>query len=510
MTLTPPVRVSEPALPWPPGPPSWKAGTAEGDPDGINALCAALKRAGDAWIAAGQEISRHLATIGAPTGPAQRLRRAGADLLTEIPGLHRRRDLLLASDPSRAAWVRTADTLMKALMTGDRALYTTLVEQGLHPMDIPRSDPSAAATWWKALTPRQRSLYTRAFPSTIGWTDGLPAQARDKANRQTLQTRLKHLQSRLPESLTPFEKRDLSRLRALAEVLDAASRQADTEILLLGLDSTNSGEWDKMSKFVPYGDKVPKFVADSTPGSDGRVIISIGNPDRSSHIATFVPGTTAQLDAISGDVDRSVSLWRQGKSYGYAGDPSVIMWLGYDAPDGIVADAPRAMYAEKASPKLVEFINGLRSAHNNERPHITAVGHSYGSVVVGDAARGGRLSVDDIIVAGSPGMRVGSAEELGIGAEHVWAEEAYGDAVPDIGKFGHGRPNRENFWSLDFHPIAPADAEFGGNVLATDTQGHSDYWRRDTVSLDNQARVFMGTYENSVVIDDPELEASSD
>ncbi|MDL4814769.1 alpha/beta hydrolase [Actinomadura opuntiae] len=70
--------------------------------------------------------------------------------------------------------------------------------------------------------------------------------------------------------------------------------------------------------------------------------------------------------------------------------------------------------------------------------HLTAVGHSYESTVIGEAARqpGDRLRGDDIMVAGSPGMHVMHAGDLGIGAGHVYAQEARGDQVPAFGRYG--------------------------------------------------------------------------
>ncbi|MFD8492808.1 alpha/beta hydrolase [Amycolatopsis sp. NPDC059657] len=49
--------------------------------------------------------------------------------------------------------------------------------------------------------------------------------------------------------------------------------------------------------------------------------------------------------------------------------------------------------------------------------HNTTVGHSYGTTVIGHAARDEHLAVDDIVFVASPGVGVNHASELGLPAE---------------------------------------------------------------------------------------------
>ena len=507
--LVPPVRVAPPALPSAGRPPASEPGVGAGSPDGLSDLMIELGRTARAWQEAGRELRAVLAGIGAGGGPGTRVQRLGADLREELPDLRRRRDLLAKEDGdplSRAAWLAVSLTMMQAVKTTDRELYARLVEAGVDPSDLPHGGPAEAGDWWRHLTPRQRRLYTRAFPSLIGWTDGLPSAARDKANRLTLSLRLDELRSRGPEGLTPFELRDLDRLTRLMEKIDTVEKDLHQKIYLLGFSSTEEGAWDRHGEEFPFAEFIPRIITDLTKGPDGRVIISIGNPDSSRHVGIYIPGTTAQLDNINGDVERIVNLWKRGQNYTFKGGVSAIMWLGYDAPDGIVADAPRGFYADSGAPKLKRFVNGVRTAQGNSNRHVTVIGHSYGSVVVGDAAKLGNFMVDDIIVAGSPGMHVSMAGELGIGVGHVWAQSAEGDPVPDAGRLGHGRPNTEKgHWPTNRFPLVPSDPEFGAWILETDTHGHSDYWKEGTGSLDNQARVLTATYKNSTLADDPIL-----
>ncbi|MEU2684145.1 alpha/beta hydrolase [Streptomyces hygroscopicus] len=89
----------------------------------------------------------------------------------------------------------------------------------------------------------------------------------------------------------------------------------------------------------------------------------------------------------------------------------------------------QARTSTAAAPHLRQDLDGNRAAHEagtGNHAHTTVIGHSYGSTVIGDATKshtsydphGGALPVDDIIAAGSPGMRVGHASDLGIGSDH--------------------------------------------------------------------------------------------
>ena len=45
------------------------------------------------------------------------------------------------------------------------------------------------------------------------------------------------------------------------------------------------------------------------------------------------------------------------------------------------------------------------------------------------------------------------------------------------------------------HGQSPHREDFGANRYVVDTTGHSDYWQRDSQSLDNQARIVVGQYD---------------
>ncbi|MBO2462909.1 alpha/beta hydrolase [Actinomadura violacea] len=347
-----------------------------------------------------------------------------------------------------------------------------------------------------------------AYPEKVGWMDGIPSEDRNEANRNRLESRLTELQAK-GGGLTPFEKRGLDRLTKLNDAITKYERKGQ-DLYLLGLDFTT----------------MEKAERRDGKGSDGRAIVAFGNPDTATNTSVYVPGTTENLDGFPKSMNRAFNLHEAAGIYS-KGPVSSIAWLGYDAPDDIVKDAPFGNYADAGGPKLNGFVDGLREAQagaGNPNGHMTAVGHSYGTTVIGEAARhpGDRLQVNDIMVAGSPGMRVERASDLGIGAGHVYSQEASGDPVPSIGRPGHGGPFTTGGGGEGLFPgprpewpTVPSDREFGGHRLITDGDGHSAYWNErgadgdpytfagPSASLDQQARVIAGTYADNDPNNDP-------
>ena len=101
---------------------------------------------------------------------------------------------------------------------------------------------------------------------------------------------------------------------------------------------------------------------------------------------------------------------------------------------GHALDVSQNFNADAGAPKLTAFLNGLHATSTAAGPvHYTALGHSYGSLVVGTAAsQPGGIPVDDIVFVGSPGVSVDHASDLNILPGHVWAGAASNDPVPTL------------------------------------------------------------------------------
>ncbi|PRZ41954.1 alpha/beta hydrolase family protein [Antricoccus suffuscus] len=232
---------------------------------------------------------------------------------------------------------------------------------------------------------------------------------------------------------------------------------------------------------------------------DGEAVIAIGNPDEAADIAVIVPGTTSSARTMSDYVGSGGNLYAEMNDVDPDSKKSVIAYLGMDAPDTL-PDASLPIYANEAAPELAADIAGYTESNlvaTGADPHVTVIGHSYGSLVVGAALESGDLIADDVIFVGSPGVGVKNVDELNMDGSHVYVgllpDDAISNAndffdmkagstlgVPDGAWFGHN----------------PARESFGGTVFDTDTDGdHGDYFDYGTTQLDNMAAVATGQYD---------------
>ncbi|MEU3137200.1 alpha/beta hydrolase [Streptomyces sp. NPDC006854] len=268
------------------------------------------------------------------------------------------------------------------------------------------ASPAERKAWWAGLTDKQREEYLAVYPDRIGNLDGIPALVRDAANRDNLQLLMGKLEGRDDDDAAT----KLAALREIDRQLRAGPKAGEPPMYLLGI-----------------GDQ-----------GNGRAIVSYGNPDTARNVATYVPGLNTSLDKefAEGDLKRARDLSIAANRHG--APAAAITWLGYDAPqspDGLRSLAVAASgRAEEGGRAFHEFMGGIKAANGHDDPHLTAIGHSYGSRTVGGAAQhsGGIPGVDEIVFVGSPGVGVDSADELGVGRDHVFVGAAANDVVTKL------------------------------------------------------------------------------
>ncbi|MFB7382576.1 alpha/beta hydrolase [Kitasatospora purpeofusca] len=331
-------------------------------------------------------------------------------------------------------------------------------------------DPQKNAEWWKGLTPDQQETYLALDAVRIGNLDGLPATARDEANRLVLDQKLDALQAGSPASLGLDQATYDKRKAALAEIKKKLEDTADAkdenhQMFLLGID--------------------PEAY-----GGDGRAIVSTGNPDKATHTSVFVPGTNTELPGVPGQIDHIRKLQRYASASTKEGETvAVISYLGYDTPESITK-AANPMRGLDAADDMRRFSDGLRVAHGEPRTHLSYIAHSYGSFAVGvaDSEKGG-LQADDIVTLGSPGMGVLTADQLTVSPDHLWIGEATDDATRLVGGFSLGP--------------SPHIVGFGGHNINIDTSGHGGYWADDSQSVINQGKIIAGRKPATTPKEDP-------
>ncbi|WP_055556280.1 alpha/beta hydrolase [Streptomyces sp. NBRC 110028] len=380
--------------------------------------------------------------------------------------------------------------------------------------DRPKNgDPQLTARWWKGLSKDQQEALIALDPAGLGKTDGLPAEVRDEANRTVLSEA--RAQYRTERDAIPPEP---TKFRSLGPNVEAYTDEwlawhHKYENRAKQLDKALAGMDNIEKRFERTGTKnLPEAYLlgfDPFANTDGRVIIANGNPDTADHTATYVPGSKTDQTNIEDELDKSETLWRESSSRSANESVSTITWFDYNAPRSVkpmiehdvLPEAMSDKYAAEGAPRLRQFLDGNAAAHEaatGEKGHSTLMGHSYGTTVIGDAAKvdppyhGDRthdpLPVDDVMTVASPGVQAKSPGDMGIDPQHFWAMASPDDTVPGWGKSA----------GLGEDRIVPSDSEFGANIMTTDTEGHSGYWdykdNEASDSLKNQANVIVGRY----------------
>src|SRR5579875_1031904 len=399
----------------------------------------------------------------------------------------------------------------------------------------------AVSAWWRMLPAARQRQLIGAAPAVAGWLDGLPAPVRDQANRKVFWSayaRLTAEAARLTAELAGASTGVLG-VPVLGSLINdadgTAARQAQLariEGLLHGMNAIKAvlGQPGQGRSGLP-----PVYLLGFDAGGLGHTIVSIGDPDTAQNVVTYVPGLSSGFpSSVPGDLRRTSLLWRQAFRFEPTARTASIYWLGYDAPQldlklspsslsalGLAEDAQVAFTADAtaAAPKLADFAAGLAAAHDPSfAAHTVMLGHSYGSLVVGEAAvrAPGKLA-NDLVFVGSPGVGVNRATQLGVAASHVFAGAAANDPVPDLPP---ANPvDWFNSYSAHFG-TDPASPQFGGRdfyvdpgkmVTPLDPIGaHSQYWDVGSASLRNLARITDGMYGQIQLVPPPQLPQPGD
>ena len=238
---------------------------------------------------------------------------------------------------------------------------------------------------------------------------------------------------------------------------------------------------------------------------DGRVVEVLGDLVRARDVVILVPGMTNVLANYETElrtkaVDLLAELQRQSPRIPVA----VVAWLGYDTPDlsvsGLV-DARQSVKAREGAESLAADLVAIRRINSSAR--ITAVGHSYGSVVLGQAMQRGldRKGVASVVVVGSPGMDADSRRKLGSPAIDLWASKAtLSTPVPFSLPFPFVGPVIPVLRRLTVDPIAfaPAHGEdpsakgFGAHRFSSNgTTSHGAYFEPGSEALRNVAKIAL-------------------
>lgn len=350
-------------------------------------------------------------------------------------------------------------------------------EQPTDPLPV-GTDPKTVARWWAGLTPAQQEYLLDHDYNDLGQLRGLPAPVLDTANRHRLgddETNLRNQLATLDAdpSLDPSG----DQRAALQHRLD---QDLSIDKVITGLGPGNPPAPVLLLAYDPNGKE----------GQTG-VAISYGNPDSADNTGVVVPGTShSALDLAS--------VARNGSDlYNTMSSPSkaVVVWLDGPEPQTL-PNAAFDKWANEAAPNLAADLAGLKASHTaatGAGGHITAIGHSYGSYILGKALTDG-APADDVVFVGSPGVGVNHAKDLGIDPAHVWDGEAGDDPILFTEK---------RFTPDPLTGTNPEDSDFGAQHFSVaGSSGHSQYYQGE--SLQNMARIADGSYDTVDRVDAPD------
>ncbi len=400
-------------------------------------------------------------------------------------------------DQDAAAAVRAVRTTMLGGPSWpgmDRALVSAIIRPAL---PAAGADPHDVAAWWAALSTEARRLVAAQHPELLGGLDGLPAAVRDAANRRVL------------ADLEAGTAADLaSVLAAITAVLadpDERATYGTLDQLVLRRDELESTRALLAAVRAQLDGFTGRHLVLLDPEMPGKVAIAIGDVDAAEHVAVLVPGMTAlattYLDGLMNDAQRLVGAADRGGDI-VPGRPGLaaIAWIGYTAPTEI--DVAFRGKARAGADALRAMLNGVASSHatRGRDVHLTAVGHSYGSLVVGLAVQQ-PTGAGDVVLMGSPGVDATSAAALAVPDGHVYVAEAPSDMVADAAWFGLD-PSAPGFGATMLHTSGGAHPVGGDTVAST---GHSEYYKAGSENLWNLVAITTGEPENVTTGGAPDL-----
>ncbi|MQY24368.1 alpha/beta hydrolase [Nocardia macrotermitis] len=345
------------------------------------------------------------------------------------------------------------------------------------------TDPKQLHAFWAGLTPQEKDELWE-HDQYLGNRDGLPAVDRERFNRLKLDDEL---------------------ARAKAGDPAVASKEKD----LTAVQSALKDHPDRML-----------MLLDTQSGKMTHAAVSVGNPDTAQNVSVTAPGLNTNVhDSLGGMVGEAQNLRDTATTELRNlpnGDPrkfqnvATIAWIGGDLPQtgkldqfdtylkpetypGLVNVATDDM-AKNGAQKLSSFYDGLGASHDGGM-HLTALGHSYGSLMTGLALQEpGSHAVNDMVVYGSPGLDLPTSgigngnslldtvtNSLGGGADtsklhlspgHMYEMTAHNDAVANLNAFGSSPENIPGFTHLETGPTTTDDG-----VQRDGATGHSQYPR---------------------------------
>ncbi|MBV8293845.1 MAG: hypothetical protein JOY55_18925 [Mycobacterium sp.] len=382
-----------------------------------------------------------------------------------------------AADQSEieAAWLRVAQAVTQLLadaQTADEDLAAAIrgadgdlspdqvnAETSHEPPKMPKvpppgTTPADVNKWWHSLTPAQQDRVKEWFPQSIRNLDGVPTDIRNELNLPVLQSEIARLQNGWLDGNGVWHT-DQAKLDDLTHLRDTLAHNPDTSLILL--DTTSNP--NKVLAAVGVGD-----VDDAE-----RVGVTVGG------LNTRVSSSVDEMVREAETQRREASTLRTNAKMANPDAVASIAYLAYDAPDSLVG-VTHDYLAHDAAVPLNNFYKGIAATTNVADQHITAFGHSYGSLVTSLALQQG-APVSDVVLYGSPGTELTNVSQLGVQPGHAYymigVNDHVSDIIPEFGAFGPAPQDVPGMTQLSVNTgVGPGDG-----LLHERAWGHSEYAR---------------------------------
>jgi hypothetical protein len=386
--------------------------------------------------------------LAGAAGRAQALAEQALALATRspvVPAAPVAAEALAAAAAADAAAHAAGDAVMglAALVPGAAPPGVADLLARIGPLQVPTvpagASPRDVAAWWAGLSAAEHAALVAAAPAVVGRLDGVPAWARDEANRLLLHQALED--PSLPDDAAQAARLLDAQIRSE----EAAGRTVQLHLLDLPSD---------------------------------RVVLALGDLDTADVVALLVPGilTTPDddLGALVGDAEAVAAA---SAAAAPSASVATVVWLGYRTPQTVAEMTGRTRSVEggRALAAALDGLSAARAAAGSPPARTTVLAHSYGTVVVDEAADlPGRLQTGTVVLLGSPGM----------------AEDAASLEAPEV--YDAGSATDLIAWSGWFGMPAQAPA-YGSTGLPTDPwAGHSGYYEADGPTLPALGEVVAG------------------
>jgi hypothetical protein len=380
------------------------------------------------------------------------------------------------------------DELLR-LTPGERTQFLTLHPETISELNAAPPAPLDVAAWWKHTDSAGRTALMSDLPSVIGNLEGLPYTVRDRSNRAFLTETVFAIRVQLEAGVGRAMEDELrTRLKMLSAI---------EQSLRVGA----SGE--------------PRSLVALDVTGQGRAVIAVGDLADADYVTFFVPGmyvgVVDQLVDWTAWADNSQAeqeAWLE--RLGTPGEVATVAWIGYHTPTLVnIAGLDLAYQGRDALTGSLQGLDAVRGidtplaaqgasapaaaaasdALDSTKPYVTVVAHSYGSTAAMMALQENDVSVDALVLVGSPGSPATSVGDLKVTNGNVWVAAADTDPVPRSGVFG-SQPLDPEFGAHHFSVKAMKDPVTGEKL--DDIQGHVYYFWPGTTSVRNTALIAIG------------------